>query len=74
MDFKQYHLEELQNMVDKGQNSEDLDVIRSEEMKRKLKKKHEKGIVESEINEIGAELNIDEIEFILANNVIPDLE
>jgi len=51
-------------------NLEHLDVIPWNEIKRKLDKKYEKLVVESEINETGEELNIGEFESNLVNNVI----
>ena len=49
---------------------EDLNVLPLEEVRRKLEKKYGKKTVEDEINEIGEELNLGEIETNLVNNVI----
>jgi len=53
---------------------EDIDVTLSKEIKWKLDKKYGKIIFGIEINEIGQELNINEIETNLVNNVVPKSE
>jgi len=52
---------------------EDLDILPLQEIKKKLDKKFEKKILE-ENNEVGEELNIDEIESNLVNSVVPKPE
>ena len=52
---------------------EDLNAISLDEIRKKLdKKKYGKKVFEDEINEIGEELNTDEIESNLVNNVVPE--
>ena len=49
---------------------EDLNVVPLEEIRRKSDKKHGKVILDIKINEIGEELNVDEIESNLVTNVV----
>jgi len=49
---------------------EDVNVLPLEEIRRKLDKKYGKMTIEDEINEIGEELNLGEIETNLVNNVV----
>ena len=53
---------------------EDLSVLPLEEVRRKLDKKYGKMAVENEINEIGKQVDLYEIETNLVNNVIPKHE
>jgi len=53
---------------------EDLNVLPLEEIMKKLDKKFSKKLLEEEKNEVGEELNIDEIESNLVNNVVPKPE
>ena len=48
----------------------DLNVVPSEEIRKKLGKKYEKMIFDDEINDIREKLNIDEIESNLVNNFV----
>ena len=52
---------------------EDLNSLSLEEIRKKMDKKIEKKLLEEE-NEVGEELNIDEIESNLVNNVVPKPE
>ena len=45
-----------------------------EEIKRKLDRNYDKMTIEDEINEIGKELNLGEIETNMVNNVVPKLD
>ena len=49
---------------------EDLKVVPSEEIGKRLGRKYGKIVFDDEINEIGEELNIDEIEYKLVNSVL----
>ena len=49
---------------------EELSVLPFEEIRKKLDKKFSKKLLEEEKNEVGEELNIDEIESNLVNNVV----
>ena len=53
---------------------EDLNVVPLEEIRRKLDKKYGKMIVEDEINKIGEELDLGEIETNQVSNVVPKPE
>jgi len=53
---------------------EDLNVLSLEEVRRKLDQKYGKMILDNEINEIGEELNIAEVDVNLLNNVVPKPE
>ena len=49
---------------------EDLNILPLEEVRRKVDKKDSKMTIEDEINEIGEELDLGEIETNLVNNVV----
>jgi len=53
---------------------EDLNILLLEEIWTKLDKKFKKTLLEEENNEVGEELNIDELESNLVNNVVPKPE
>jgi len=53
---------------------ENLIVVLLEEIRRKPDLKNGKMVFDDKINEIGEELNLDEIEFNLVNNVIAKYE
>ena len=54
---------------------EGFNIVPSKEIRRKLdKKKYGRMVLDDEINEIGEELNMDEIESNLVDNVIPKPE
>lgn len=53
---------------------DDLNVVPLEEIRSKLDKKYDKMVFDDEINEIGEELHIGEIDTNLVSNVIPKPE
>jgi len=76
-DFEETNNTQLEEEIYQQMNLmklEDVNVLPLEEIRKKLDKKFGKKLLEEENNEVGEELNIDEIEFNLVSNVVPKLE